>query len=89
MAVFDLDQTNDNLRQQYHGCGNGWAALNEYGEIVAIRYEAPLTAAEGQVRDWQGTCLRELSQQGRVVVGQFSCWQFITAALHSARPADD
>lgn len=65
----------------YRGCGKAWAALNDKGDVVALRYmdtgKANNRQATFQEHRYQAKAY--LAQRGTVVSGECSCWEFLTS----------
>jgi hypothetical protein len=73
----------------YQGCGRAWAAIDENGIVVGLRYMGSfplpktLKAKQQGPRDmtfgeYREMCLEALAALGTVVSGECSCCEFIT-----------
>jgi hypothetical protein len=68
--------------EDYHGCGYAWAAIDQAGKLVALRYMDSLTLSSKNESfatfDRRRTkALAELAPLGRVVSGMLSCWELV------------
>jgi hypothetical protein len=72
-AVFPILASAD-----YRGCGKAWSAVNDQGQVIALRY---MDMGQARVRDLSFSEHRtrsraELAEVGRVMSGMCSCGEF-------------
>jgi hypothetical protein len=62
----------------YSGCGRAWAAVDEKGFVVAIKYMGDYypTPEQPTFGDYRLACRAELADKGEVVSGTCSCRSF-------------
>jgi hypothetical protein len=80
----------------YRGCGKAWAAIDQDGVVVGLRYmgDYPLpktlkTKQQGPremtFSEYRDACRGVLAAQGTVVSGECSCCEFVTARAISCK----
>ena len=78
MQIFSI--TDQALRSDYRGCGRAWAAINDAGEVIALRYMDLGTANRRQMAfaDHRTAAREELAALGSVISGMCSCTEFVS-----------